>query len=40
MNKDLDYLIDKQEEIIKFLKEIRDSNVTTDSELHKFEAFW
>ena len=30
-NKELDYLLDKQEEIVTLLKELKDSNVITDS---------
>ena len=30
-NKELDYLLDKQEEIVDFLKELKESNVITDS---------
>ena len=30
-NKELDYLLDKQEEIVTFLKELKDSNVITES---------
>ena len=30
-NKELDYLLVKQEEIVSFLKELKDSNVITDS---------
>ena len=33
-NKELDYLLSKQEEITKFLKELRDSKVITDSEFN------
>ena len=30
-NKELDYLLDKQEEIVTLLKELKDSNVNTDT---------
>ena len=30
-NKELDHLLDKQEEIVTLLKELKDSNVITDS---------
>ena len=36
-NKELDYLIDKQEKIVKFLKELKDSNVITDSDFLKLK---
>ena len=34
-NNDLDYLLDKQKEILDFLKELKDAGVLTESELNK-----
>ena len=36
-NNELDYLIDKQEEIIKFLKELKDSKIISDSDFYNLK---